>query len=207
MFVIASPDPDTLDRWRAGLGENASLIEVRRNDALRECVARLQPQLLLLDLRLARAVRPQDISLLSKASPATRIIVLADACNEDVEVALFRAGVRGVCPLHVSDDLLLRVTNAVLQGELWIRRALVPKLLEGFATDRHEAETGCTGRFAILTPRETEIARLIGQGVSNKRIARHLAIAEQTVKGHLTAIFRKIGVVDRTKLALLFAHR
>jgi DNA-binding NarL/FixJ family response regulator len=97
--------------------------------------------------------------------------------------------------------------NAVLQGELWIRRALVPKLLEGLQGDRNSAATGCTGRFSVLTPREIEIAGLIGQGVSNKRIARHLAIAEQTVKGHLTAIFRKIGVVDRTKLALLLAHR
>jgi two-component system nitrate/nitrite response regulator NarL len=207
MFVIASADSDTLDRWRAGFGEGASLIEIRRNDALCECLVRLQPQLLLLDLRLPRIARVQDIAQLHQASPATRIVAFAESCDEDFELALFRAGVRGVCAQDVSNDLLLKIVSAVLQGELWIRRALVPKLLDGIATDRNQAATGCTGQFAILTPRESEIARLIGQGVSNKRIARHLAIAEQTVKGHLTAIFRKFGVVDRTKLALLLAHR
>jgi DNA-binding NarL/FixJ family response regulator len=102
--------------------------------------------------------------------------------------------------------MLLKIVNAALQGEIWIRRALVPRLLEGVAAPANEA-AGCAGRFALLTPRESEIARLIGQGISNKRIARHLAIAEQTVKGHLTTIFRKFGVVDRTKLALLLASR
>lgn len=207
MFVIASTESETLDRWRAALGEGASLIEIRGNDALRECVVRLEPQLLLLDLRLLRAGRVQDIAQLHKASPATRIVVLADAYDEELELALFRAGIRGICALDVSSEVLSKIVNVVLQGELWIRRALVPKLLDGIAMDRNEAAAGRTGQFAVLTPREIEIAKLIGEGVSNKRIARHLAIAEQTVKGHLTAIFRKIGVVDRTKLALLFAHR
>jgi two-component system NarL family response regulator len=67
--------------------------------------------------------------------------------------------------------------------------------------------TGSTGRFAIQTPREVEVTRLIAQGESNKHIARYLAITERTVKNHLTAIFRKIGVVDRVKLAVLAARR
>ena len=206
MFVIASAESDTLDRWRAALGEGTSLLEIRRTDALCECLFRLQPQVLLLDLRLPRAARAQHIAELHRASPGTRIIASTDSCDEDLELALFRAGVRGICALDISNDVLLRIVSVVQQGELWIRRVLVPKLLEGI-TDQSNGSTGCTGRFAVLTPRENEIARLIGQGVSNKRIARHLAIAEQTVKGHLTAIFRKIGVVDRTKLALLLANR
>jgi DNA-binding NarL/FixJ family response regulator len=206
MFVVASADPELLDRWRAGLDADASLVEVRRNDALYECLARLQPQLLLLDLRLWRTARIQDVAELHKASTSTRIVAFTASCDEDFELALFRVGVRGICARDVSNDMLLRVVNAALQGELWIRRALVPRLLEGVTTNPEEAP-GCTGRFALLTPRESEIARLISQGVSNKRIARHLAIAEQTVKGHLTTIFRKFGVMDRTKLALLLAHR
>lgn len=206
MYVIASANPGMLDHWRASLGDGVSFIEVRRNDALCECLARLQPQLLLLDLQFSRSARVQDVAQLHKASPSTRIVVFADACDEDFELALFRAGVRGVCARDVCSDMLLKIVNAALQGELWIRRALVPRLLEGVAAHADEA-AGCTGRFALLTPRESEIARLISQGISNKRIARHLAIAEQTVKGHLTTIFRKFGVMDRTKLALLLASR
>jgi two-component system nitrate/nitrite response regulator NarL len=207
MIVIASADSELLDRWRARLGEDASLIEARRSDALCECLVRLQPHLLLLDLQLSRAGRVQDIAQLHKASPSTRILACVDSADEDLELALFRAGIRGVCERNVSDDLLGKIVSSILKGELWIRRALVPKLLEGMAADHNEPTTACTARLSILTQRESEIARLISQGVSNKRIARHLAIAEQTVKGHLTAIFRKFGVVDRTKLALLLAHR
>jgi DNA-binding NarL/FixJ family response regulator len=135
-----------------------------------------------------------------------RVILLADDLDEDQEIALFRSGVRGVCGLDTSADVLTRVVASVLQGELWIRRALVAKLVESFADSRIDA-TGATGRFAVLTPRETEIARLIAEGASNKRIARHLVITERTVKGHLTAIFRKTGVDDRLTLALLIARR
>jgi two-component system NarL family response regulator len=114
--------------------------------------------------------------------------------------------VRGVCPLDATVDVLVRAVGIVLQGELWIRRALVAKLVDSLVAKDGDA-SGATGRFAILTPREIEIARLIGQGASNKRIARHLAITERTVKGHLTAIFRKTGAVDRLTLALLIARR
>ena len=92
-------------------------------------------------------------------------------------------------------------------GELWIRRGLVPKLVDSLTADHEDTMNGATGRFAVLTPREIEIARLIGQGASNKGIARQLSITERTVKAHLTMIFRKTGVEDRVKLALMVSRR
>jgi DNA-binding NarL/FixJ family response regulator len=206
MFVFASAHPETLDSWRTALGDRAAAVEIRRTDALSECFARLQPQLALLDVRLTHVNTVRVITDLLNVSPATYIVALADTPDEDQELALFRAGVRGVCGLDTSAEVLLRVVSVVLQGELWIRRSLVAKLVDSLAA-KHADTTGATGRFAILTPREIEIARLIGQGASNKRIARHLAITERTVKGHLTAIFRKTGAVDRLTLALLIARR
>src|ERR1044072_1667608 len=126
MFVVASADPEMLDRWRAGLDNDTSLVEVRRNDALYECLSRLQPELLLVDLRLWRVPRVQDVADLHKASPATRIVAFMETRDEDFELALFRAGVRGICSPDVSGDVLLKIVTAALQGELWIRRALVP---------------------------------------------------------------------------------
>lgn len=205
MFVIASTQPELLDRWRSTLGEGQPVVEVRRFEALPECLLRLQPVLLLLDLRMTRGSVLRDIEQMLKVSAGTHIIAFTDKCDEEHELALFKAGVRGVCALDMPGDVLPKVVCAALQGELWIRRGLVPKLLA--SATRAEASPGVTGRFSILTPREVEITRLVGEGVSNKRIARHLAIAERTVKGHLTAIFRKTGIVDRVKLALLVARR
>jgi two-component system NarL family response regulator len=206
VFVIASADTDHLDCWRAALGDRTAAVEVRRTDALSECFSRLQPQLALLDVRLTHVNTVRVVTELLKASSGTHIVALADQPDEDQELALFRAGVRAVCALDTPVDVLARIVNVVLQGELWIRRALVAKLVDSLVAK--EADTsGATGRFAILTPREVEITRLIGQGASNKRIARYLAITERTVKGHLTAIFRKTGAVDRLTLALLIARR
>jgi DNA-binding NarL/FixJ family response regulator len=207
MFVLASAQPELLDRWRCALGEERPIVEIRRFEALPECLMRLQPILVLLDLRMTRAGVLRDIEHMLKVSTGSRIIACTDECDEEHAVALFKAGVRGVCALDLPRDVLPKVIGSVLQGELWIRRGLVPKLLESVGASRAEGTTGVTGQFAILTPREVEITRLVGEGVSNKRIARHLAIAERTVKGHLTAIFRKTGIVDRVKLALVVSRR
>jgi DNA-binding NarL/FixJ family response regulator len=59
---------------------------------------------------------------------------------------------------------------------------------------------------ASLTERERQVLRLVARGLANKQIARHLGIAERTVKAHLTSIFNQIGVTDRTSAAL-WAHR
>jgi DNA-binding NarL/FixJ family response regulator len=206
MFVIASAHTDSLDCWRTALGDRAAAVEIRRTDALSECFSRLQPQLALLDVRLTHVNTVRVVAELLKVSSATHIVALADQPDEDQELALFRTGVRAVCALDTSADVLARIVSVVLQGELWIRRSLVSKLVDSLVANDADT-TGATGRFAILTPREIEIARLIGQGASNKRIARHLAITERTVKGHLTAIVRKTGAVDRLTLALLIARR
>lgn len=206
MFVIASADSQALDRWRECLGAH-TVVELRSLDALQDCVVQMCPQLVLLDIRLQRTGMLRDIAQLLKLCPQTSIVVLALDCSEELELALFRAGVRGVCAPDLDQAALLKVVNAVLAGELWIRRSLVPKLLDSFASQSADTTASVTGRFAILTPREVEITRLIAKGQSNKHIARYLAITERTVKNHLTAIFRKIGVVDRVKLAVLAVRR
>lgn len=206
MLVIASADSQALDRWREWLGTHTTL-EIRSLDVLPECVLHLRPKLVLLDVRLQRTGMLRDLAELVKMSPQTRIVVLAEDCSEELEVALFRAGVRGVCSRELGQETLLKIMSTVLSGELWIRRSLIPKLVDSVASDASNAATGTTGRFAILTPREAEITHLIAKGESNKCIARYLAITERTVKTHLTAIFRKIGVVDRVKLAILAARR
>jgi len=67
------------------------------------------------------------------------------------------------------------------------------------------SKRAAAGRLLYLTEREREIAALVGNGGTNKQIARQLDISERTVKAHLTGIFRKLGVADRLKLALLLA--
>jgi len=207
MLVLASADSETLDHWRAAFGEGAALIEVRSLEVLPQCLSQLLPPLVLFDTRLARIGTARAIDRLLEIRRDTRLIAVTDQGDDDFELSLFLAGARGICPLDATATVLQQAMAAVVRGELWIRRAMVPKLMDSLSAGDTDATNGATGRFAILTPREIEIARLIGQGVNNKRIARQLAITERTVKSHLTTIFRKTGADDRVKLALLVSRR
>jgi two-component system NarL family response regulator len=141
-------------------------------------------------------------------NPATSMVVLSGPISEETELDLFKAGVRGYCRNDIDPQLLKRVVVAIELGELWIRRSLMRRLLDEL-TVRFSCgvrdKGAVIGRLAYLTVREHEIAALVGSGGTNKQIAKQLDISERTVKAHLTEVFRKLGIADRLKLALLLA--
>jgi two-component system NarL family response regulator len=175
---------------------------------LRAKLLRDRPQTVLLDLGLPGLGTPKQVACLRNLSPATSVVVLSGPIPDAMEVELFKAGVRGYCRIDIDPELLKRVVVAVQLGELWIRRSLMARLLDELGV-RVPAEAlekrAVVGRLVRLTVREQQIAALVGGGGTNKQIARRLAISERTVKAHLTEIFRKLGITDRLKLALLLA--
>lgn len=182
------------------------MTAVTRLDALKEELVRIKPEVLLLDLDLPDLNGTKSIAGLMKLHSATRIIALSGETSDDKELALFRIGVRACCRNDIDPQLLKSVVVAIKQGELWIRRTLTPRLLDELGArirDDSETRRANVARLADLTRREREIAELIGSGECNKQIARQLTISERTVKAHLTEIFRKLGIADRLKLALL----
>jgi two-component system NarL family response regulator len=125
-----------------------------------------------------------------------------------MELSLFKSGVRGYCRNDIDPQLLKRVVVAVELGELWIRRSLMARLVDELgmrvivgAKDKHTI----LARLALLTAREHQIASVLAAGRTNKEIAKQLDISERTVKAHVSEIFRKVGIGDRLKLALLLA--
>ena len=210
MILIASAVPDILGRWEQALEGVAGVLAVRQFDALKEGLARVAPRLLLLDLDLPGLDGPRGVAALRRADAATRIIVLAEAASDELEIALFKLGVRGCARRDIDPQLLKRVVVAIEHGELWIRRSITPRLLDELSARIREVTNGVrttSDQLAVLTEREREIVKLIGSGESNKQIARQLCITERTVKAHLTGIFRKLGVADRVRLALRVASR
>lgn len=209
MILLASSSPATLSRWQQGLQGFIAVQTVTELGALKEGLVRIQPQALLLDLDLPGLDGPKDIAGFTKSHSATKIIVLSGAISDQMELALFKAGVRGCCRSDIDPQLLKRIIVAIQHGELWIRRTITPLLLDelGASTRNEETNTrratASLGRLADLTRREREIAALVASGENNKQIARRLAITERTVKAHLTETFRKLGIPDRLKLALL----
>lgn len=205
MILIATSSAESLARWTLGVTGLGAVLAVGQLDALQQGMIRIAPAVLLLDMDLP-GVSCATVASLRKRNSATKIVALSRTVCDEVELTLFRSGVRGCCRRDIDPPLLARVVVAIQQGELWIRRSLTPRLLDELGEKlRHEnriVAASSLGRLAELTLREREIAALIGNGDSNKQIARQLAITERTVKAHLTGIFRKLGIADRLGLAL-----
>jgi two-component system NarL family response regulator len=206
VILLASPSPELLRGWEQALHGFRPIVANGQADSVRTSLLRDRPQILLLDLDLPGLNTPEAIARTRTLSPATSIVVLSSPIGEETELNLFKAGVRGYCRNDIDPQLLKRVVLAVQLGELWIRRSLMRRLLDelgvrfsSIVSDKREI----VGRLAYLTVREREIASLVGNGGTNKQIANQLDISERTVKAHLTEIFRKLGISDRLKLALL----
>jgi two-component system NarL family response regulator len=205
VILIASSSAESLARWTLGLRGLGAVLAVSQLDALQQGLIRIGPRVLLLDMDLPGVNGAAGVASLRKRNPATGIVALSRTVSDETELALFKSGVRGCCRSDIDPQLLGRVVVAIQQGELWIRRSLTHRLLDEFGEKlrrENRIAASTVSRLKDLTLREREIAALIGNGDSNKQIARQLAITERTVKAHLTGIFRKLGIADRLGLAL-----
>lgn len=206
MVLIASPVAELVHHWEKGLSGAAVIRRVGDLPSLEAALSAHKPAVLLLDLDLPGLGGAAGISALQKLSPATRILVSTGNFDSDEELSLLRVGVMGCYRKDVDPALLNRIVTVVREGGLWVTRSLIPGLIEEIRT-RHRALVKTEpARKApglhLLTPREQDVASLVGSGASNKQIARALDISDRTVKAHLTMIFQKLGVSDRLQLAL-----
>lgn len=153
-----------------------------------------------------------DPSLISVFSgKKTRILVLGIAWSEERQIDALLHGAAGYCEQSEAVKLLDRAVSSILKGDIWIRRALVPKVIEVLAGNRYstkntqfvsEEHDKLIKMAESLSAREEEVANMIRRGENNKSIAQAMHISERTVKAHLSSIFRKFEVEDRLHLAI-----
>ncbi len=127
-----------------------------------------------------------------KLAPATRLILVGEEEDPDVVRQALEAGADAYVTRRVEPDDLVFAIRQVLAPALYLEWP--------FSRGRGLAERGARPRFG-LTRREDEVLRLIARGRSNAEIAHELGITEQTVKGHLWRLYRKLGVSNRTAAA------
>jgi len=212
-LIIASSDQNRLATWKRGLGDFAitSLAidksSIDRLDGLRNEVLRIKPEVLLLDYDLLGVNAANGAASLRRVCSETKTIIMAGDISENLEWELVKAGVRGCCNNDVQPQILKQAVEAVLKGELWIRRSLACRLIDelGKTTSKNKAYRATLGLLNKLTQREYDIAVRVGNGENNKQIAQACGITERTVKAHLTEIFQKLEVTDRVNLALVLS--
>src|SRR5690606_36030653 len=133
-----------------------------------------------------------------------RILAVAPRFSESEELALLSLGVAGCCSKALPSLSIARILQMVEDGGVWISHRVLPLIMKqlrektGAQKQQQLPKPADPEEFLspILTPREREIAGLVGNGASNKAIARELNITDRTVKAHLSAIFQKLGTRD-----------
>jgi DNA-binding NarL/FixJ family response regulator len=166
--------------------------------------ATLQPDVVLMDLRMPVLDGVAATRLLKESRPATRVIILTTFDDDEYVFDGLRAGAVGYLLKDVSSDKLIEAIRAAARGESFLQPSIAAKVVAEF--NRLEKLAGQprsqAGLIEPLSERELEILRLVAAGDSNKEIAARLYITEGTVKNHVTNILGKLGVRDRTQAAL-----
>jgi NarL family two-component system response regulator LiaR len=157
-------------------------------------VAEHAPDVVLMDLVLPVVDGVEAIRRIVSERPATRVIALTSFLDDDKLFPAVRAGAAGYLLKDVQPQELVRAIRTVHAGEALLHPAVAARLMEEVAVRDDPSEP--------LTPREREVVDLIARGFSNKRIAAELGIAEKTVKAHVSNVLSKLGLNDRTQVAM-----
>lgn len=210
MIVIATADEALATLWLQMLSQSNSdyvMYDIIIQDlrSLDICLKKVKFDVLIVDKTILGDNGVHEISNLHDIQPDLNIIVMTRESDQREEIASILFGAKAYCPYDIDKTTLLKVVNTVLANELWVDRKFVSRLLseiEDIAKSQHTEAQALDAGLASLTPRETEIAKWIASGASNRKIAEQLNISERTVKAHLGVIFRKIKLHDRLQLAL-----
>ena len=204
MIILCSLNPTVRERWKDAL-HISPLREVDELDGLKRLLDTGEPVLILLHLSLPHLNGLAGIKALRRDYPQTRILVFSDCPNDNEGLPLLKEGIYGYCNTYIAPPLLTRAVEAIEEDGVWVGWSLIQRLIQanGLVRGLQEDTEKAQRTLSNLTEREKEIAMNVARGLSNKRIASSLGIAERTVKAHLGSAFQKTGVRDRLHLALL----
>jgi DNA-binding NarL/FixJ family response regulator len=191
MRVLLSTQPDFQIVGEAADGEQAI-----------HKAAALHPDVVLMDLRMPVLDGAAATRRLRAAQPDVRVIVLT-TFNEDA--AIFdglRAGATGYLLKDAPTEKLYEAIRAAARGESFLQPSVASRVVAEFARLSERPPDASQALVDPLSTRELEILRLLAGGATNREIALQLFIAEGTVKNHVTNIFSKLDVTDRTRAAI-----
>ena len=168
-----------------------------------ERVRALKPDILLLDLIMPEMDGVQVLEALAAEKLPTKVIVLTGADDDELLARCIQSGAMGYLLKDVASHQLVDAIRAVADGKCWLPPDLTEKLFRGMAKKPQGEDSA---KLSLLTAREVEVFKLLGEARSNADIADTLFISEHTVKVHVGRILEKLAISNRAE-AVRFAIR
>jgi DNA-binding NarL/FixJ family response regulator len=200
--VVVDDHPIVRQGLVSVLGDEDDLEIVGEASSGREAVAlaaRLQPDVMLLDLEMPDLDGVEAIPQLLAAKPGLGVLVFTAYDTDERVLGAVRAGARGYLLKGASADEIARGIRTVHSGGSYLEPRVASKLLAEVTSPRP--------RGSGLSEREREVLRLVAEGLPTKQIALSLSISERTVKFHVNSIFHKLGADNRAQAVALAAQR
>ncbi|OTG85002.1 response regulator [Acinetobacter sp. ANC 4648] len=177
--------------------------QIHETAAVNEFYERLEngpePDLVLLDLNLPGASGFSALVHVRAQYPSLPIIVVSAHEDSSIIQRAIAHGAMGYIPKSAHPSHIGEAIRHVLEGDIW----LPPNLPANMNFDPRAAEeTALAERIQSLTPQQFRVLMMVAEGLLNKQIAYELEVSEATIKAHVTAIFRKLGVQNRTQAVL-----
>ncbi|HXP18694.1 MAG TPA: response regulator transcription factor [Streptosporangiaceae bacterium] len=160
----------------------------------------LNPDVVLMDVRMPgtdgiEATR----QLAGQGQLGPRILILTTFDLDEYVYDALCAGASGFLLKDVTAERLFDAVRIIAAGDALLAPTVTRRLISEFARQRATAGTAVTASLAALTPRETQVLRLVAEGLSNPEIAARLVVTEETVKTHVSHVLGKLGLRDRTQ--------
>jgi DNA-binding NarL/FixJ family response regulator len=165
----------------------------------------LRPDVVLMDVRMPGMDGIEATRRLAESGEyRPRVIILTTFDLDEYVYEALRAGASGFLLKDVTAERLFDAVRVVADGEALLAPGITRRLIGEFAAQRRGSTVDTAGALGaaglgMLTPRETEVLRLVAEGLSNAEIAARLVVNEETVKTHVSRVLRKLGLRDRTQ--------
>ena len=160
----------------------------------------LRPDVVLMDVRMPNTDGIEATRQLAGSGPdGPRILILTTFDLDEYVYDALCAGASGFLLKDVTAERLFDAVRVIAAGEALLAPSVTRRLISEFALMRPKADAHSATVLATLTPRETQVLRLVAEGLSNQEISARLVVTEETVKTHVSRVLSKLGLRDRTQ--------
>jgi DNA-binding NarL/FixJ family response regulator len=182
-------------------GEEFVIVgEAANGDEACEAVRRLQPDIVLMDLKMPGMAASDAIRVIRATTPSVKVIALTSYAEDGQVREIMAAGAAGYILKDVTKADFVTALRTVAAGQTWLHPLAQRSLIEQLRNRQADP-------LALLTQRERSVLELIARGMSNRQIGDELHLTEGTVKGYVSTILAKLKLEDRTQAALFAVQR